>query len=345
MFVVVVVIMSPRGSEGGLEEEFQTKMDITLLKIILIACMGVISFLAGTAPIKIYELLKRNSSPDGISSLIISLMSCFAGGVILGVCLLDMLPDAREEFEKFQTLTDWHYEYPFLEILIGVGFFIVYFLEEVIDKLCVHEHQNERQRRMTITLAPHTLDHPDVEDESVTSSASSQQPITKIKLDLPSTKEERKALMSAITFVLALCIHGFLEGFAFGVQDTTMSVANLFFGIIVHKALVNFSVGMSLMERLSGRRWVVAALICVLAVISPIGGALGLLIQSSNINEVPKTGISTVLSCFSIGCFFFITFFDILAVERKNNHNNLLQWCCSVGGFFVVAGMIYLSHQ
>uniref|UniRef100_A0A914QVF4 Zinc transporter ZIP1 n=1 Tax=Panagrolaimus davidi TaxID=227884 RepID=A0A914QVF4_9BILA len=155
--------------------------------------------------------------------------------------------------------------------------------------------------------------------------------------------EKRKALVSALTFVLALGIHTFLEGFAFGVQDTQSSVTSLFFGIIVHKALVMFSVGMSLTEKLSDRKWAVIILVTALSLFSPLSATIGLLIQDSNIQQTPKAIISTVLTCFSIGCFFFISFFDILAVERKNKHSNILQWIACVCGYIATALMIIVA--
>ena len=71
------------------------KMNIVVLKIILLVVMAVVAFSAGMVPMKLYDYLKRRSKAGNHSSLVVSLLSCFAGGVILGVCLLDMLPDAQ----------------------------------------------------------------------------------------------------------------------------------------------------------------------------------------------------------------------------------------------------------
>ncbi|KAE9552870.1 hypothetical protein FO519_003935 [Halicephalobus sp. NKZ332] len=350
-------------------------MGIVFLKVILLIVMAIVAFLAGTVPIKLYEFLKKRSRAGGHSSLIVSLLSCFAGGVILGVCLLDMLPDAQEDAKILRKYEIWD-DYPFLELFIGIGFFIVYFMEEVIDKFCIHDHEIDRERRMTVTFIPEQihpegnlpnsssgkrLDYgttggksPDYDSGSSSpstpeyGSATSNRPLAGTvcsvdKMEEQDPLEKRKAMVSAFTLVLALLIHTFLEGFAFGVQDSEVSVTSLFFGIIVHKALVMFSVGMNLTEKLPDRKLLILIFVFILSLVSPLGGSVGLVIEGSDIPEKPKAIVVTILTCFSIGCFFFITFFDILAVERKNQHNNLLQWIACIFGFICVALMILLA--
>lgn len=53
-------------------------------------------------------------------------------------------------------------------------------------------------------------------------------------------------MVNSLTFVVAFLFHVGLEGFAFGVQDSLGSITTLFFGIIIHKAVVCFSIGLSL---------------------------------------------------------------------------------------------------
>lgn len=81
-------------------------------------------------------LTKRNKGQLGrTSSIIISLISCFCGGVILGVCLLEMLPETNESFEELKRKTGWHSNYPYVELFTGIGLFVVYLAEELIGTL------------------------------------------------------------------------------------------------------------------------------------------------------------------------------------------------------------------
>jgi zinc transporter 1/2/3 len=91
--------------------------------------------------------------------------------------------------------------------------------------------------------------------------------------------KNKKALVNIATFILALVFHMLMEGFLFGVQTTTLSLGSLFFGIIVHKCLVMFSVGIKLARQLQDRLKLAIALIVMLAFASPVSGLIGLLIK------------------------------------------------------------------
>lgn len=62
-------------------------------------------------------------------------------------------------------------------------------------------------------------------------------------------------------------------------MDEVVSISSLFFGIITHKALVSFSVGMSLTRALSHNKKMVIFLILLLATFSPVGGLIGIAVK------------------------------------------------------------------
>ncbi|GMS85379.1 hypothetical protein PENTCL1PPCAC_7554, partial [Pristionchus entomophagus] len=67
------------------------------------------------------------------ATVILSCLSCFAGGVLLGVCLLDIMPDAMEDFGTWQELSEVEVpDFPWMLLGVALGFFFVYF----IDGLC-----------------------------------------------------------------------------------------------------------------------------------------------------------------------------------------------------------------
>ncbi|PIO63305.1 hypothetical protein TELCIR_15096 [Teladorsagia circumcincta] len=70
-------------------------MNITALKGVLLGVMAITTILFGIIPLKVMEMLAGKSGKvERRASFIISLLSCFAGGVFLAVCFLDMMPDA-----------------------------------------------------------------------------------------------------------------------------------------------------------------------------------------------------------------------------------------------------------
>lgn len=70
-----------------------------------------------------------------------------------------------------------------------------------------------------------------------------------------------------------------MEGFIFGVQTKMLSLGSLFFGIIVHKCLVIFSIGIKLARQLGDRLRLAIGLIALLAFASPTSASIGLLVQ------------------------------------------------------------------
>lgn len=125
-------------------------MNLTVLKIILLVVMFFFSIFCGLLPLKVqreeYPHFQANSFLKRIkrASLILSMLACFAGGVFFGVCILDILHDALESLDDVFKATGWHSDYPFVQLLAGTGFFLVYAFEVVLDLLGYkHSHESE----------------------------------------------------------------------------------------------------------------------------------------------------------------------------------------------------------
>ncbi|ESO02681.1 hypothetical protein HELRODRAFT_94735 [Helobdella robusta] len=61
----------------------------------------------------------------------VSLMNCFASGVFLGVCLLDLLPEVEENIEQFVTDYRIDINFPLAQFCVVVGFLLLMILEQV----------------------------------------------------------------------------------------------------------------------------------------------------------------------------------------------------------------------
>ncbi|CAI4232239.1 unnamed protein product [Auanema sp. JU1783] len=306
-------------------------MNDQVLKIVFLCVFFIETVVFGLLPIWLVKKLRKDGS-SGFSeraSFILSLLSSFAGGVFLGVCFLDMLPDSLESWEKVQQDTSYTSDYPFVPLIFCLGFFLVYILEELSGKLCGHSHgQNEdcdEEKDMERIRAATYL-------------SSSSRHILSLGQEVPQSNDNN--YVSSITFVSALLVHVTLEGFAFGVQSDVVSITSLFFGICVHKALVIFSVGTRISEQHPNKTWFIVSLIMVLAIAAPLGGAIGIIIETSQISETPKDVITCVLMSLSLGTFIYVTFFEILAPEHANKHSNLAQWLSTFIGFLIIAGLM-----
>uniref|UniRef100_A0A0N5AQ20 Zinc transporter ZIP3 n=1 Tax=Syphacia muris TaxID=451379 RepID=A0A0N5AQ20_9BILA len=301
--------------------------------------MAVIALVAGLLPLKVYDYAKRYQSNNNGSTLatrILSMFSCLSGGVFLGVCLLDLLPFASETFEKVKSATNSDIEYPIAELITGIGFFFVYFVEEMSMKFCsghtasdldiepycseCSQCQNAREIEVGTNFADNNNSKKRSESElsqkvrtrSVLSSKiRSSSILLNARQEIGEYQSGADDVVRSITFVIAFTFHSTLEGFAFGVQTTFVSVSTLFFGIIVHKAIVAFSIGMRLVRCHSERRYFILFLVTFVALTAPIGGSIGIVIQNSEIKETPKNIVSMILTSIALGTFLYITFFEV----------------------------------
>merc|ERR1719347_2379125 len=107
-------------------------------KVITLATMAVATFLFGMLPLKLFSQLRNN--PDVTSRirwrLVISFSSCFAGGVFIAACLLDLMPDVEESFSKVLDEIKDQYkvdlDYPVAQFVIVFGFFVILTIEQTV---------------------------------------------------------------------------------------------------------------------------------------------------------------------------------------------------------------------
>ncbi|VDM51604.1 unnamed protein product [Angiostrongylus costaricensis] len=140
----------------------------------------------------------------------------------------------------------------------------------------------------------------------------------------------------SITFVLALSIHSVIEGIAFGVGDNASETTALFLSLLVHKLIVSFSVGLQLARTHAHQlHWVVAS-VFILALMSPLGAVVGMVVQSAAANSFSKDVAITILQGLAVGTFLYVTFFEVLLHERDNEHPNLLKLLVMLVGFSLI---------
>uniref|UniRef100_A0A915PZD4 TBC1 domain family member 2B n=1 Tax=Setaria digitata TaxID=48799 RepID=A0A915PZD4_9BILA len=252
------------------------------------------------------------SSKEKLATRLISILSCLSGGVFLGVCLLDLLPKANEAFDEIKERNDLKTNYPYTEVLIGLGFFIVYLMEVLTVQIC---GQNHIVYEMNRTECKHCEDEKDVIEECTRGNEQEEDENGRKKEHINVTSLDSKIstkdnYVKSITLIVAFTVHSCLEGFAFGVQYTMFSVTTLFLGIIVHKSVVSFSIGMSLIKNHPGKLYFITFLVIFVALTAPIGGLIGIALEGAEIGEQSQNIITAVASSLANGTFIYITFFE-----------------------------------
>uniref|UniRef100_A0A915B1A6 Zinc transporter ZIP3 n=3 Tax=Parascaris univalens TaxID=6257 RepID=A0A915B1A6_PARUN len=320
------------------------------LQLLLALAMLIATLLAGFAPLKVLTVVKNNGVQSRMIQRILSLLSCFAGGVFLATCFLDVIPHVNGNFHVFNKNSSLNTRYPLPELLFCIGFFAVYLLEELCLRLFAHKtpstHSHTRaseaheERLNAFGCSECECDGRDKIQtkncgDGMDSIAYGQ--LRKVSSIAESLNKAETTTLQSITFAAAMSFHSILEGLALGVQDSTTGIMSLFISLMIHKGIEAFSVGLQISKSNSRRLKVAAITILIYSLMTPVGSIIGMCIQNSNLQSVLKEGLVTVLEALAVGTFIYVTFFEVLAAERANEFSNIMQLIAIIIGFSVVA--------
>ena len=174
-------------------------MESVTSKILAMLFLGGISIILGFIPLRMGKWFKESDrSPR--HGIIFSSLLCFGGGVLLATSFLHILPDARKNFERAGTAMLINENIPLAELLLMLGFFFIYFIEEFVHCVCdaelhakhdVEEVCIRRRRKLSVdvhrTFGVHSLSYDHIN------------PITKI-----SGKEDKLLLLTSLRSNVAI---------------------------------------------------------------------------------------------------------------------------------------------
>ena len=104
-----------------------------------------ISLISGLISCATIKCLVQNLGSSSKLTRAISILNCFSGGVFFATSVLNLLPEARESMEH--ALEDFDSEYPFTELAMCVGFFMILALEHIAHACCSRNTSSHRNRQ------------------------------------------------------------------------------------------------------------------------------------------------------------------------------------------------------
>ncbi|XP_018934460.1 zinc transporter ZIP1 [Cyprinus carpio] len=254
---------------------------------------------------------------------VLSFVSCFAGGVFLSACLLDIIPDylsdIHGELEK-RGLDDG---FPLAEFIMACGFFTVLILEKTVLS-CSEGHRNEETAPLLAPAGQGQNSLGDLEGSA-----------HHVHVDLNAHSSFRSFML-----FLSLSLHSVFEGLAIGLQTTDTKVLEICIAILVHKSIIVFSLSVKLVQSEVRPLWV-ALYVAFFAVMSPLGIGIGIIVIESQLEA--GTFIQAVLEGLAAGTFVYITFLEILPHELNSPERPLLKVLFLLFGFSVMAGLSFLG--
>ncbi|XP_035678633.1 zinc transporter ZIP1-like [Branchiostoma floridae] len=309
---------------------------VTVVKIAAILVTFILTMIFGLGPAWFVSGRKQRYKQRGRTP---ALLSCFAGGVFLATCLLDLIPDVEEELNL--ALAGSHLSYPGFPLpmlVVAMGLFMVLTVEQVALKY--HSRPLQARHNGThIALETPVCINNEEEDVNVMEMGEMHGGIP--DSDQSDDHEHLHASLRSWSLLLAISLHSVFEGIAVGLQKETAAVLQLITAVALHKSVMAFSLGMALVQSTMGRTTMVGLSI-FFAITAPTGMAIGMVVESSS-QTTHSHGVSGVLTGLATGTFLYVTFLEVLAHELKSNRDRLLKLGAIFLGFFTVVGLMFLD--
>eukprot|EP01012_Entosiphon_sulcatum_P004829 TRINITY_DN11_c0_g1_i2.p1 TRINITY_DN11_c0_g1~~TRINITY_DN11_c0_g1_i2.p1 ORF type:complete len:347 (-),score=46.45 TRINITY_DN11_c0_g1_i2:172-1212(-) len=333
LFLLPFALAHGGGDEDGDEEiSDEDARKLRNGKIALIVVIGFGTFLASCLP----WFLRRLR----YAVTIMHVLSCFAGGVMIGAALCHMFPDIAEAFkdyfEKAGTgglVRPADAAYPFAYLIAG---FVVIFLLAVDKALAhrwAHAHSHPTDDGPIVVAAG--------EDAPVDGAVvvSVQAPgVMPPVVGMPDIEQERgkeKHMMDAYLFFIALSIHSIFDGLSVGAEQDLHGFYALLIALVTHKALDGFALGVPMFyARLPRFQTLFALIFC--AAMTPLGIGIGWAATSS-INGTKAILARGIIVSISAGSFLFIAFIEMLPTALEEPSHLFLKITACFLGFGLMA--------
>lgn len=295
------------------------------LKLGALAVLLSVTLLFGFAPLCIVRGAGRCSVDPDVRRLLLSLMSCFAGGVFFATCLLDLLPDYLQSINEAFSNAGITLQFPLPEFIVAMGFFLVLVLEQIV--LAFKDRSSSQQDERRTLLADSSIQR---------RRRNSSDSDGHVHLDLSS-----QSALRAFILVFSLSLHSVFEGLAVGLLEDAGDVLEICLAMMIHKSIVSFSLTVKLSQgRL--RRSVVAGCLLLFAAMSPLGIGVGVALTETKTSPQHQLARSA-LEGLAGGTFFYITFMEILPHELANPANRIPKVAMLLVGFAVVTAVLFIK--
>lgn len=333
-------------------------------KVISLLMMTSITFLCGMIPLRIFSQLRDNADVTSRIRwrMFISFCSCFAGGVFFGACILDLLPDVREQMDQVKSEIKEQYKVdltwlPAAELIMGLGFWLILFIEQFV--LQVQENVGQEQerepllassgRRGSIGSYHSTHSHQHGEHHHHHHQVPAAQQISSHSHHSHDGHHHhhhhhidqgvfQNTPLRAAMLLLALSFHSVFEGIAIGLQNTDAKLVSIFLAVISHKAVMAFSLGLNIAQSNISRMKFTSSII-MFSISSPIGVGLGMAVADLP-PSLPQDICNAILQGVACGTFLYITCFEILPNEMNVPYKRMWKWLCGAVGFMCIFGLI-----
>ncbi|XP_050549209.1 zinc transporter ZIP3-like [Daktulosphaira vitifoliae] len=322
-------------------------------KLLAMLFLGASSMISGSVPVCIFNRMIRGSGRsrvngslvDGILRVVLN----FGGGVLLCTTFLHLLPEVREGVEQLAEYgllnPELHTTGLLAEIIMCVGFFLIYSIEELVHTFA-HNHHHGHSLEDIDTGNRGVSNHGFEKDNENTSTISNSGKMINYNSFTHTSNHTEKTIITeskegasiyrGLLIVGALTIHELFEGLAVGLEKNPTQVWSLTIAVACHKIVIAFYVGLQIISDKT-KPWLAHCMVLVFAIASPIGIGFGAIV--SNLDETAGVVIMSVsLQGLATGTLTYVVFFEVLKPSPKHLQigPRLVKLISIAFGFFIM---------
>lgn len=289
-----------------------------------------------------------------------SLLSCFAAGVFLATCLLDLFPEVREKLSGALDRLEIYTAYPVAEFVMSFGMFFILMVEQCVvtwkqmragselDKertpLLGNKPRRVRQRSHQIAIngGEFSTSVSSMEASQISQSSLDSLPVND---DDDDEEDDEHSPIRALILLLALSLHSIFEGLAVGLQPTSSEVLQIFVALLLHKCILAFSLGLNLVQSKMSTGAIVRANL-IFSITSPLGIGIGIAVTDFESSSPVSKLVDGLFQGIACGTFVYIVFFEILPHEFNSfikHPSRLLKVLFLILGYSTVALLLFLE--
>lgn len=329
-------IMAPRGD--GPPDVQGLELKLGALLVLLSSTL-----LFGFGPLCLFRGAACSLQPE-TRHRALSLLSCFAGGVFLATCLLDLLPDYLEGARQAFTALGVTLQFPLPEFIMAMGFFLVLVLEQIVlafkdfkDPPPLVRTRSEDRRPLLVDPGVQSGDwNVRRHSHSHHQGAEEEEEAGHFHVDFLT-----RSGLRAFILVFSLSLHSVFEGLAVGLLEDEGEVLEICVALVLHKSIISFSLALQLAQA-GLQRPLVAGCLLLFACMSPLGVGLGLALTEMRASGGHRLARS-VLEGVATGTFIYITFMEILPHELANPRFRLPKVAALLLGFGLVTAVLFIK--
>lgn len=290
--------------------------DVDTAKVVSMILLFIIPVVLGIMPLFFnQERLQKQQS----RRTLLSCLLCFGAGVLLATCIEHIMPEVRAAFEHAYGDDQEKASKPIPEIILAMGFFMIYIVEEIAMAIGKSHHDSK------------------IRDEEKDIKGGSE----------GDDGSKWATAISNFLLTVALSLHAIFEGLAVGLEPVATGVWQLFGAVAGHKFVIAFCMGLQLRAD-QAKPYIHVLYVATFAAMSSIGIAIGLAVSSAtgeDTIEGKSYEIATAtMQGLAAGTLLYVSLVEVLMREKsKTEINGLLQLGTFIIGFLTMLTIDMLS--